>query len=72
MKCILQGSNSGTLFGHHVPGLDKVFYILMASDIVALILLTRLVIKDIKRYRRERLISGLPHEDRQEAYESLI
>ena len=45
---------------------------LMASDIVALVLLTRLVIKDIKRYRRERLISGPPHEDRHEAYEGLI
>ena len=45
---------------------------LMASDIVALILLTRLVIKDIKRYRRERLIVGNPPADRHEAYESLI
>ena len=45
---------------------------LMASDIVALILLTRLVIKDIKRYRRERLILGNPNADSHEAYESLI
>ena len=30
-------------------GLDKVFYMLMISDVIALILLARLVIGDIKR-----------------------
>ena len=62
---ILQGSGSGSTFGE-VPGLDKVFYMLMASDVIALILLTRLVIKDIQKYlerrRRRRLHVALPHE----------
>ena len=52
----IQGSDSGTRFGQ-VPGLDKVFYMLMASDVVALLLLTRLVIGDIKRYRASQRIS---------------
>merc|ERR1712038_1923962 len=61
----LQGSDSGSTFGE-VPGLDKVFYMLMASDVIALILLTRLVIKDIQKYierrRRRRLHVSLPPE----------
>ena len=55
-----QGSGSGSTLGE-VPGLDKVFYMLMASDIIALILLTRLVIGDIHKYldrRRRRQIHG--------------
>ena len=53
---ILQGSDSITNSGY-VSGLDKVFYMLMVSDVIALILLTRLVIGDFKRYLEARRIN---------------
>ena len=57
---LFQGSGSGSTFGE-VPGLDKVFYMLMASDIIALILLTRLVISDVHKYLERRRIRRRIH-----------